>query len=88
MELTERLSQSTGRTHEDVEKLLSSFVKALRTSNLEGKAVAIPGFGTFQPEKTEETISIDPVTGKRYLMPPSVKIVFKSSVVLRKKLIG
>jgi len=88
MELIQRLSQSTGLQLELAEKLLSGFVKALTGSVHEGNAVAIPSFGTFQPTKVDERISVDSKTGKRYLMPPEIKIELKSSVVLRKKLLG
>lgn len=47
-------------------------------------SVAIPGFGTFEGEKNNETIVES--EGRRVLTPPSLSIVFKPSVVLRKKL--
>lgn len=86
--LTQRLSASTGLSAEKTDTLLRGFVKTLIDSTLEGNAVAIPAFGTFQPQKIEEHISTDAKTGKRYLIPPEIKIEFKSSVVLRKKFIG
>ncbi len=88
MELIQRLSSSTGLSSEKTEALLNGFVKTLVDSTIEGDAVAIPGFGTFQPKKIEEHISTDSSAGKRYLIPPEIKVEFKSSVVLRKKFIG
>ena len=47
-------------------------------------AVAIPGFGTFQPQKSDERIVVDK-SGARTLLPPEISLLFRSSVLLRKK---
>lgn len=73
---------------EEAERIVNGFIKQLRDSCKDLDAVAIPGFGTFQPVKTLEHVVVDESTGKRTLMPPSVDVTFKSSVVLRKKLLG
>lgn len=87
-QLIEKLSSDYGFKSEEASLLLNEFVGAVRDYCKNLDAVAIPGFGTFQPVKTDEFISNDGETGKRYLMPPSVEVTLKSSVVLRKKLIG
>ena len=87
-ELLDKLSVCSGNTPEHTELLLNGFVEVLKEYSKEGDAVAIPGFGTFQPEKTDEWISESPDTGERYLNPPFVKLILKSSIVLRKKLLG
>lgn len=46
--------------------------------------VAIPGFGTFSAVKTNEYVAIDPVTGQRMLMPPSVKASLRVGSGLKK----
>jgi nucleoid DNA-binding protein len=46
--------------------------------------IAIPGFGTFIPAKTDEYIATDSVTGKRSLMPPAVSITFRAGSRLKK----
>lgn len=51
----------------------------------EGNSVAIPGFGTFSPEKTDEYVKADD-SGRRLLMPPAIIVNFKPSVVLRNRL--
>lgn len=45
--------------------------------------VAIPGFGTFTPVKTDEYVSTD-AEGNRTLMPPSIKLTFKPGSRLKK----
>ena len=51
----------------------------------EGNSVAIPGFGTFFPEKADECVKAD-ASGRRLLMPPAIIVNFKPSVVLRNRL--
>lgn len=51
----------------------------------EGNSVAIPGFGTFAPEKADEYVKADD-SGRRLLMPPAIIVNFKPSVVLRNRL--
>lgn len=86
--IIDRLSTSSGYDVEKTRLILSEFVGILRGCCLKGDAVAIPGFGTFQARKFDEHIFEDSEKGKRYLMPPCVKPEFKTSVVLKKKLLG
>ena len=51
----------------------------------EGNSVAIPGFGTFFPEKADEYVKAA-ASGRRLLMPPAIIVNFKPSVVLRNRL--
>ena len=51
----------------------------------EGNSVAIPGFGTFFPEKADEYVKAD-ASGRRLLMPPAIIVNFKPIVVLRNRL--
>lgn len=53
--------------------------------NLE--AVAIPGFGTFMPIKSDERIVRD-AEGKTFLLPPSIELKWRPSVMLRKHFVS
>lgn len=88
MELIDKLSQATGTDIDVTGKMVAAFVELLKKHCAEGDAVAIPGFGTFQTVRAPEYISETYQPGKRYMMPPEVKITLKASVVLRKKLLG
>lgn len=88
MELIDKLSQVTGTDVQAAGKMIDAFVESLKKHCADGDAVAIPGFGTFQTVRTPEYISETYRPGKRYLMPPEVNISLKTSVVLRKKLLG
>lgn len=70
-------------------KTIGPLVEALASTIVdicsEMDSVAIPGFGTFQPVKQLERTETDS-NGRRLLLPPSITLTFKESVVLRKKL--
>lgn len=74
-------------SQETAQALLDDFTYCMRESLRMNHIVAIPGFGTFAPVKTDEFIE-NTADGKRYLIPPSIKLEFKTSVLLRKKLLG
>lgn len=88
MELIDKLSEATGTSKDATGKMVDAFVASLKKHCADGDAVAIPGFGTFQTVRVPEYVSETYQPGKTFLMPPEVKIVLKSSVVLRKKLLG
>jgi nucleoid DNA-binding protein len=46
--------------------------------------IAIPGFGTFIPTKTDEHVATDPQTGHRKLVPPSISLSFRAGSRLKK----
>lgn len=81
-----KLSAKLGKSREDVGKLLEGFVAVITESSCELDSIAIPGFGTFVPVKSEEYIAINPSNGKRTLYPPHVEMSFTSSNVLNKKI--
>ncbi|MDE6489073.1 MAG: HU family DNA-binding protein [Paramuribaculum sp.] len=83
-----QLAETTGTPEDKISSLLECFAESVRDCCKKGQQVAIPGFGTFTPVKKDEWISVDPESGIRTLMPPCVEIELRTSVVLRKKLLG
>lgn len=67
-------------------QLIDALGNVLAHEAAELNSVAIPGFGTFVSSKNDEEIVVDPASGDRTLVPPSISIGFQTSVVLRKKL--
>lgn len=82
------ISSQLDLSGEKVALLNNAFVAELESAASNLDTVAIPGFGTFEGEKTPERVSADGNGGGRILMPPRIDLKFKSSVVLRKKLNG
>jgi DNA-binding protein HU-beta/integration host factor subunit alpha len=53
---------------------------------LEGQAVTVPGFGTFEVKKKMERVMVNPSTGQRMLVPPKLVLGFKPSATWKDKL--
>lgn len=84
-ELISRLSMESGQTAEEIYLKVDTLSSILRNFCKELDAVAVPGFGTFQPVKEDEIV-VTGSDGSRTLLPPAIEVKFKSSVILRKAL--
>ena len=84
--LTSKLVTDLGADTAKVVSLTGALADALAEIATELDSAAVPGFGSFVSEKAEEHIYTDPVTGKRTLVPPVIRMGFQPSVVLRKKI--
>lgn len=80
------LAKALKRTPDETATLIDAFSKLMVETGSELDSIAIPGFGTFATVKTDESIVTDSESGRRTLMPPSIKMIFQPSVVLRKKM--
>lgn len=68
------------------ENLAGAFAAVLRDRCAALDTVAIPGFGSFSAEKTDEHVAIDSATGQRTLFPPAINMHFTPGSMLRKHL--
>ena len=73
-------------TPKEVTEMLSAFGSAIGTKLMEGDAVYLPSFGQFEVRKKMERISVNPVNGKRYLVPPKLVPVFKPGTTVKNRL--
>lgn len=80
------LAARTGRSQEEVARLLAAFAGCLSETIKEGDSVAIPSVGLFEPKKKLERVALHPATGRKILVPPKLSIVFKPSALLKQKL--
>lgn len=64
-------------------RLAEAFATALRERLCALDAVAIPGFGSFVPEKGDEYVAVAD-DGTRTLMPPHIGLTFNAGSMLRK----
>ncbi|WP_297059002.1 HU family DNA-binding protein [uncultured Duncaniella sp.] len=81
-----RLAKMIKRSPEETATITDALGKLMAEIGTELDSVAVPGFGTFVTVKTDESVMTDPETGRRTLVPPSIRMHFQPSVVLRKKL--
>ena len=81
------LSQRTGYSKEDTEKLVQSMTNFIG-DNLEeeGDSLVIPAFGTFSVNMHRERVVTNPVSGQRMLVPPKYVLGFRPSQVIREQL--
>ncbi len=59
---------------------LEAFMDIVRQELIAGNRVDISEFGVFQALKQQEYVLVDLEAGERYLMPPSVEVVFEAAV--------
>ena len=85
-ELVDKLSKSLGRNKSDINKLLEALGNVVVERCSELDSISVPRLGTIEAVKHNESIDIDPSTGKRTLMPPRVEMQFTISNVLKKRL--
>lgn len=81
----ENLSHRLDLDKEQTVGLIEQFGEILATASDEGDAVAMPGFGTFEPRKRLEREGLHPSSGKRLLFPPKITLVFKPSAIMKQK---
>lgn len=70
----------------EVNAMLSHLAEIIKDSALKMDSIAIQGFGTFEPRKKLERISVNPATGKRMLVPPKMVLTFKPSTQIKNNL--
>ena len=80
-ELSKQTNQPVGTTT----KLINDTLRLLEEHFQQDDAISISSFGTFEVKKKMERISVNPTTGKRYLIPPKLVLGFKQSNVLKDK---
>lgn len=84
-EFITELSKQTNLSIIDSAKLVADAIKILEEHFQQNDAVNIQTFGTFEVKKKMERISVNPTSGKRYLIPPKLMLAFKQSNVLKEK---
>lgn len=87
-EFTTELARRLGYTQKDAACLVASVasILACQLQEEEGKSVMWQGFGTFEVKKRLERIVINPVTGKRMMIPPKLCLAFRPSQTLKEML--
>ena len=84
-EFINELSKQTNQSVSATTKLVNDVIKTLEEHFQQNDTVVLSSFGTFEVKKKMERISVNPTTGKRYLIPPKLVLSFKQSNVLKDK---
>lgn len=85
-QIIEQAARAAACDTAQAEKMAAALAAALCERCAALDTVAIPGFGSFVPEKHDEHIATDAATGKRTLMPPHIAVRFSPGSKLRKHL--
>lgn len=80
------LSDRLGWNSSDVNALLTDLAAIMGEKLADDDSVNWLGFGQFEVKKKMERVSVNPVTKKRYLVPPKLVAIFKPSSSLKAKL--
>ena len=84
--LISTLSKQLSRDSKEITSLLDGFICVLKDNLSNLDTIAIPSFGEFTANKVEEDVRFDDETNKQILYPPHIKISFKPSTILKKRI--
>ncbi|MDP4277124.1 MAG: HU family DNA-binding protein [Bacteroidota bacterium] len=82
----EEMTRQTGLSESNVLNLSEQTCSIITEILTDGDAMAIQGFGSFEVKKRDERISVNPSTGKKWLIPPKLIPVFKPGPTLKEKI--
>ena len=87
-ELTSSLAQKLLLSKTEVTQRLEDTALVITDELLKNNSVSFHNFGILEVRKRDERISVNPVSGKRTLVPPKLVVKFKMSNILKDKLKG
>ena len=82
----EELQSRLGKDKKEIDNLFSDMLQILKDRCGQMDTLSIQGFGTFEPRKKMERVSVNPATGKRMLIPPKIVLGFKPGTVIKNRL--
>lgn len=85
-ELIAELSKQLGWTASETSEMLSAFSSVVSTQLVSNNAISLHGLGLFEVKKKNERVSVNPASGKRYLIPPKLAPVFKPGTTLKNQI--
>ncbi|MPW24966.1 integration host factor subunit alpha [Alkalibaculum sp. M08DMB] len=82
-ELISELTEKTGLTKKDSEKVLNAFVETVTEELQKGEKVSLVGFGTFEVRERAERMGRNPKTMEELVIPASKAPAFKAGKALK-----
>lgn len=71
------VSRRLGYEEKDAERILASLFEIITEELQEGNIVELGNLGDFRVEKRIEKIVSDASTGRRFLVPPELQVIFE-----------
>jgi nucleoid DNA-binding protein len=70
----------------EVARRLDDTVAVIAAELVKNNVVSVPNFGSFEVAKRNEKINVNPLNGKKMLIPPKLVVKFKVSPTLKDKI--
>ncbi len=82
----DELARQTGISTQETSKRTDLIAQLITRYLMEGDTVSVQGFGSFEVNKRKERLSVNPGTGKTWLIPPKWVPAFKPGPTLKDKI--
>lgn len=79
-----RLSRRASLNYKETHQLVTSTIDMIVEVLSQNDTLAIPAFGSFATEKSDEYIAVDATSGQRVLYPPKISAKFTPGSILAK----
>jgi DNA-binding protein HU-beta len=87
-ELVEAMSRNLGSTKAEAERALDAFTTSVATGIKKDQEVSILGFGTFRISRRSARAGVNPKTGEKIQIGPSIGVAFRAGKALKESLNG
>lgn len=85
-ELITELAKRLNWTQQEVSDMITTMNSVVSNRLVDNDSIYFQGFGQFEVKKRDERISVNPITGKRYLVPPKLAPIFKPGTTIKNRL--
>jgi nucleoid DNA-binding protein len=85
-ELIGRVADRMKLTKKETQQLYDALVQEMTESLSKGSTIAFPGFGIFSVTKVQKRKGFNPLMEKWMMLPPKMKLRFKVSATLKKRI--
>ena len=87
-DFTKRISEKTGSSQKDAEKLVSAFLETIRDVLKEGNELKFVGFGAFSVQDVAERQGVNPKTREKITIGATKRVKFAAGKELSDAVLG
>jgi len=80
------VQQEAGLNAAQTREMTRQLVEALNGILADGDSLTVHGFGSFEVKKKEERLSVNPQSGKRFMIPPKLVPAFRPGASLKERI--
>ncbi len=84
--ISKNISRETNISIKEAKSITGKFIELIKDKSNKNIKVKISGFGAFLFKRTPKRIGRNPKTKDSYIIHPRIKLSFRASNMLRKKL--